>query len=123
VSRKPVFRRARSRRDLEAATDYYEVEAGPLVAARFLAAVESVHEAIGHHPKAGSLRYSHETGIHGIRSRPVPRFPYLVIYVELHERIEVWRVLHAQSDIPTWLRQADTEDDPGADRDLNDNGS
>lgn len=107
MSGKPIFRRARSRSDLEAATDFYETEAGPEVASRFLDAVEAMHEAIGRHPKAGSARYGYETGIAGLRSRPVPRFPYLIFYVEAPGRIEILRVLHAQSDIPAWLREAE----------------
>jgi toxin ParE1/3/4 len=114
---KPILRRAKARRDLEAASDYYEVEAGPDVAARLLDAVQAAHEMIGRHPKAGSPRYGQETGIAGLRSRPVPRFPYLIIYVELQHSIEVWRVLHSHSDIPATLRQGASEHEPDAGED------
>lgn len=109
---KPVLRRAQARRDLEAASDYYEAEAGPDVAARLLDAVRTTHEAISRHPKAGSPRYGQTAGIVGLRSRRVNRFPYLVFYVELRDSIEIWRVLHAHSDIPAKLRQAGAGQDP-----------
>jgi toxin ParE1/3/4 len=31
------------------------------------------------------------------------RFPYLVFYLERADCIDVWRVLHAQRDIPSWM--------------------
>jgi toxin ParE1/3/4 len=101
---KPLLRRAESRRDLEAISDYYEAEAGTDVAARFLEAVRATHEKIGRHPGAGSLRHGREAGIVGLRSRLVPRFPYLIFYIELEDSMEVWRVPHAHSDIPARLR-------------------
>ena len=114
---KPVLRRAESRRDLEEASDFYEAEAGPDVAARLLEAVRAVHDAIGRHPKAGSPRYGREAGITGLRSRRVPRFPYLIFYLELPDSIEVWRILHDQSDIPARLRQGEVAHEPDANSD------
>jgi toxin ParE1/3/4 len=40
-------------------------------------------------------------------------FPWLVFYVERQDRIDVWRVLNARSDIPTWM--AVPPEDEGAD--------
>ena len=31
-------------------------------------------------------------------------YPYLVFYIERDSHIDVWRVLHAQQDIPAWLQ-------------------
>jgi len=31
-----------------------------------------------------------------------------VFYVEQPDHIDVWRVLHGQRDIPTWMQQADS---------------
>jgi len=42
------------------------------------------------------------------RHRPshlLPRYPYLVFYVEHADHIDVWRVLHGQRDIPAWMRE------------------
>jgi toxin ParE1/3/4 len=32
-------------------------------------------------------------------------YPYLIFYVDQPEAIDVWRVLHAQRDIPAWLEK------------------
>ena len=32
-------------------------------------------------------------------------YPYLLFYVERHDTIDVWRVLHGERDIPTWRRE------------------
>jgi toxin ParE1/3/4 len=31
-----------------------------------------------------------------------------VFYVERHDHIDVWRVLHGQRDIPAWMQEPDT---------------
>jgi hypothetical protein len=38
-----------------------------------------------------------------MRVKPLSRYPYLVFFIECHDRIDVWRVLHGQRDIPAWL--------------------
>lgn len=104
---KPVRRRRLARRDVEEAVIYYAREAGLDVAVRFIADVEEVCRAIGEHPGLGSPRYAHLLRIAGLRSRPVGRFPYRVLYVEHPDHIEVQRVLHAQREIPAGLGEAD----------------
>jgi toxin ParE1/3/4 len=44
----------------------------------------------------------------GLRSRRLIGFPYLAFYVERDDCIEVWRVLHAQRDIPAWLQNPES---------------
>jgi toxin ParE1/3/4 len=41
----------------------------------------------------------------GLRAWRLSRYPYLVLYVEREEDIEVWRVLHGEREIPAWLRE------------------
>jgi toxin ParE1/3/4 len=36
---------------------------------------------------------------------PLRRFPHLVFYVVEADRIDVWRVLHGERDVPQWLRE------------------
>jgi toxin ParE1/3/4 len=107
VSNKPLLRRRAARLDTEAASDYYEQEAGPDVARRFLEAVRASLDSIRDRPGAGSLRYADMLGIRGLRSRPVTGFPHLVFYLEEDAHIEVVRILHARSDIPTRLTEGD----------------
>lgn len=103
MSAKPVLRRRSARIDIDSAADYYDREAGSDVALRFVDAVETAFRSIAERPRAASSIWSERLNLAGLRSRPVPRFPYLVFFVEHEEYIEVWRVLHARSDIPAWL--------------------
>lgn len=54
-------------------------------------------------PGAGSARYGHELDLPGLRSRQLRRYPYLVFDVERADHVDVWRVLHADRDMPTRL--------------------
>ena len=43
--------------------------------------------------------------LEGLRASPLRRYPYLVFDVEPEDHLEVWRVLHAQRDIPAWMQE------------------
>jgi toxin ParE1/3/4 len=103
VSKKPVLPRDLARRDVEAAVDYYILEAGPEVALGLVEALHTAYRAIADHPAAGSPRYANELALPGLRSRMLKRYPYLVFYIEHDDHIDVWRVLHAHRDIPAWM--------------------
>ena len=100
-----VIPRALAQRDIEAALDYYADAAGADVALRFVASLESAYRIIAERPAAGSPRFAHELALPGMRSRKLARFPYLVFYFDRGDQIDVWRVLHAQRDIPAWLTE------------------
>ena len=104
MSAKPVVPRDQARRDFEDAIDYYAREAGEQIALRFIDAMERAFRAIAGHPAAGSPRYAYELDFPGLRTWPVKRYPYLVFYVEQEDRIDVWRVLHTERDIPAWMQ-------------------
>jgi toxin ParE1/3/4 len=103
VKRKPVILRAQAEQDIQQAVDYYFDEGAEQAGQRFVNALERAFTQISSHPAAGSPRYAHELNLPGLRHWPVKRFPYLVFYVELDEHVDVWRVLHAQRDIPSWM--------------------
>ncbi len=105
MSRKPVRPRALARRDVEAVIDHYIREAGPEIALGFVDALQRAYGLIAERPAAGSPRYAHELALPGLRSRRLIRFPYLVFYIEREDHIDVWRVLHAQRDIPAWMQE------------------
>ncbi|PZQ64201.1 MAG: plasmid stabilization protein [Phenylobacterium zucineum] len=108
---RPVVRRGLADRDIADALAYYADTAGEAVALRFVDSLHAAFAAIGRQPAAGSPRYAEELGVHGLRSRRLARFPFLVFYADAGDRIEVWRVLHAQRDIPS----AWSLDEPSAD--------
>lgn len=99
-----VIPRALATADVEQSVDHYLKVAGEAVALGFVDALERAYRQIGKHPGSGSPRYSHELDLPGLRSWPLARFPYLVFYVERDDHVDVWRVLHAQRDIPAWMR-------------------
>ena len=99
----PVVPRALANRDIEEAVAHYSVEASRDVALGFIAALELAFDHIGRHPGTGSQRYGHELNLPGLRSWPLKRYPYLIFYVERIDHIDVWRVLHAQRNIPAWM--------------------
>jgi toxin ParE1/3/4 len=103
VKRKPVVLRTQAEQDIEEAIEYYVSEGAEQAALAFVDALEQAFTQIERHPAIASPRYAHELDLPGLRHWPVKRFPYLVFYVELDEHIDVWRVLHAQRDIPVWM--------------------
>ncbi len=89
--------------DIDAATDYYLDNAGRQIALGFVDALEAALSHLCEHPLTGSLQFAYEVEIPELRSWPVKSFPYLVFYVPEDEHIDVWRVLHAQQDLPAHL--------------------
>lgn len=98
---RPVRLRERAALDVDQAVDYYLAEADTDVALRFVDAVERLVGQIGRSPHSGSLRFSYELEIPGLRVRPLSRFPFLVFYVVDDRFVDVWRILHTSRDIPT----------------------
>jgi toxin ParE1/3/4 len=105
VTAKPVIPRQAAQRDIDEAITHYAVEAGEPVALTFIGALERAFRRIGQHPAVGSPRYAFELRLEGLRASPLRRYPYLVFYVEREDHLDVWRVLHAQRDIPAWMQE------------------
>jgi toxin ParE1/3/4 len=105
MSAKPLAPRERALRDVEEAALHYAREAGEKIALAFVDAAETTYRAIAAYPALGSTRYAYELGIPDLRCRQVKRFPYLIFYIERDDRIEIWRLLHAKSDIPAWMQE------------------
>ncbi|MCC5950508.1 MAG: type II toxin-antitoxin system RelE/ParE family toxin [Acidimicrobiia bacterium] len=95
--------RAVAEHDIEEAVAYYRSEAGPGTALDFIDALEAATTHLCDDPLIGLLRFAFELDIPDLRSWPLQRFPYLVFYVPDDDRIDIWRVLHARRDIPSFL--------------------
>lgn len=106
MKRKPVVPREQANRDVDEAVAYYLCEASEAVALGFIDALEQAYTHIGRHPAIGSPRYAHELSLPGLRAWPLTGYPQLVFYVERPDHIDVWRVLHAQRDIPAWMQES-----------------
>ena len=105
MSPKQIIPRQRANRDVDEAVDYYLRDAGEKAALGFIDALDRAYRHIARHPATGSPRYAHELDLPGLRSWPLKRYPYLVFYVERDDHIDVWRILHAERDIPAWMRE------------------
>jgi len=104
---KPVVPRTKAREDVDAAIDHYIGEASADIALAFIDALEETYGFIGTSPVAGSPRWSHELNLPGLRTVRLKGFPWLVFYLDQAEHVDVWRVLHAKRDIPTWMSEAE----------------
>lgn len=104
---KPVIPRELANRDIDEAVAYYLNESAGQAALNFIDALEQAYTHIGRHPATGSPRYAHELNLPGLRFWPLTRYPHLVFYIERTDRIDVWRVLHGQRDIPAWMHEPD----------------
>ena len=103
---KNVVPRELAHRDVEEALEHYLVDATAKIALGFVDALEKAYDHIARHPSSGSPRYAHQLGLADLRFWRLGRYPYLVLYVERDEHIDVWRVLHEQRDIPAWMNEA-----------------
>ena len=105
---KPVIPREQAKQDVEDALAYDMAQNAEAAALGFIDALERAYTYLGRHPATGSPRYAHELNLPGLRSWPLTRYPYLVVYVERADHVDVWRVLQGQRDIPAWMQ--DSED-------------
>lgn len=105
MSGKPVILRERANRDAEEAFDYYLEDAGARIALGFADALQRAFRHMSRHPASGSPRYASELDLPGLRFWPLKRYPFLVFYVERDDHVDVWRILHGERDIPSWMRE------------------
>ena len=54
-------------------------------------------------PGIGSLRYSYDLDIPGLRTFPIKRFDHALFYVDTDDVVDVWRILHTRRHIPETL--------------------
>ncbi len=104
ITNKPILPTVVAERDIEDAIVYYERESQAL-ALSFIEDLEKGIIYISEHPASGSTRYAYELEIPHLRSWWLIRFPYLVFYTEREDHISIWRVLHAHSDVPSWMQK------------------
>lgn len=104
MKQKPVIPRALAREDVDRAIAFYVEQEADKAALGLIDALEHAYKQLSCHPESGSNRYAHELDLPGLRSWPLKRYPYVVFYVERPSHIEIWRILHGMSDIPSWLQ-------------------
>lgn len=103
MSSKWVRTRTTAESELQDAIAYY-VEEGAFEAA--LGLVDQFEDALrtlGEHPGIGSPQLEAELGIPGVRLFALRTYPYVVIYFDTVEFVDVRHVLHSSRDIPRRL--------------------
>jgi toxin ParE1/3/4 len=100
---KPVFRRATADADIQGAVDFYLVAADHMVDP-FLTALRKALKHIEKNPGTGSPKYAHELNVPNLRFWPITRFPYLLLYIENDDFVDLVRVMHMSRDIPASLQ-------------------
>jgi toxin ParE1/3/4 len=100
VTERQAHLRSRAASDIDDAIAYLRGDAGDVVTLAFIGALENGINHINRSPNAGSLRFAYELGIPELRGWGLRRFPYVIFYVALGDRIDIWRVLHTRRDIP-----------------------
>jgi len=105
VTRIPVIARARAVQDVDDALAYYLIEATEKVAMGFLDELEQAYAHRSSFAETGSNRYAYELNLPGLRAWPMGSYPYVIFYMLTRDHIDVWRVLHAKRDIPSWLSE------------------
>lgn len=97
---KPIRLRALAAADLEDAASYYRDHAGEETALGFIDEVQDAFGSISSGPGIGSLRYSYDLDIPGLRTFPIKRFDHALFYVDTDDVVDVWRILHTRRHIP-----------------------
>ena len=101
---KPVRIRPAADADLDAALDYLAERRQASVAA-LLDEFERAVEQLGDFPQTGSTRIGEWVQIPLLRSLPLDRFPYLLLYFERDDHVDIVRFLHTSRDIPAVLQE------------------
>ncbi|GAA1949777.1 type II toxin-antitoxin system RelE/ParE family toxin [Microbacterium aquimaris] len=97
---KRVRTRTTAEAELRSAIAFYTDEGALDAALGLVDEFEAALAAIGNHPAIGSPRLEVELGIPGVRVFALRTYPYVIIYFDSAEFIDVRHVLHSKRDIP-----------------------
>lgn len=92
---RPLLIRPEAEEDLATAYRWYESRRGGL-GTEFLSAIHSLFERIRHTPQIHAPEYK------SVRRTTASKFPYVVYYRIVQERVEVIAVLHGSRNPKTW---------------------
>lgn len=100
-----VRTRTTAEAELQSAIAYYLDEGALDAALGLVDEFEAAVEAIGNHPGIGSPRLEVELGIPGVRVFALRTYPYVIIYFDTAEFVDVRHVLHSSRDIPARMTE------------------
>ena len=101
MTAKSVRTRTTAEAELQSAIAYYMNEGAFDAALGLVDEFEDALATIGNHPAIGSPRLELELGIPDVRSFALRTYPYVIVYFDTAEFVDVRHVLHSSRDIPT----------------------
>jgi toxin ParE1/3/4 len=107
VTERQAHLRARAASDIDETIAHLREDAGDSGALAFIDALENGIHQITRSPNSGLLRFAFELGIPELRAWSLRRFPYVIFYMPLGDRIDIWRVLPTRRDIPASFTRDD----------------
>jgi toxin ParE1/3/4 len=90
--------------DIKDVLGHYQAQQAYQAGEAFLIELDRCLKFVQTFPKAGSLRLAQEIGRNDIRTWPMNKFPFLLLYKETQSHVDILRVLHQSRDIPRWLK-------------------
>ena len=100
MTAKRVRTRVTAEAELREAIAYYLSDGADGAALRLIDEFEVALQAVGEYPAIGSAWLEAELGIPGIRSFALRAFPYVIVYVDTPNFVDVRHLLHSARDIP-----------------------
>ena len=99
-----VFRvHALADQDIHSAINYYIDLQAAEAGTKFLFAVEKAYKFHYQFPNAGSNKFGTLLQLPELRTWPLTKFPYSLIYMPNAQGLDIFRLLHHKRDIPTFL--------------------
>ena len=90
--------------DIKGVLSHYQAQQAFQAGEVFLTELGQCLRFVTTFPRAGSLKLGHELSRRNIRTWPMNKFPFLLLYKETQSHVDILRVLHQSSDIPRWLK-------------------
>lgn len=97
--------RPAAERDIDEAVFYLTDEGGVELSHRFAHELEVTFKRLYSLPHLGKLWPAEMQKLEGMRSLPLPRFPYSIFYLSTDGVIEIVRVLHQRREIEPLLEE------------------
>lgn len=95
-----------ARLDADEAANWYAEQGGLALELRFIQSLDTAIAQIAGQPGIGASRYAEVLKLRDLRFWSLKGFPCLIFYLERDTHVDIWRVLHAQRDIPAWMGDA-----------------
>ncbi len=95
----PVIPRERAHQDLEDILNYYDCQAGVVIATDFIREFSLAQRQVSKYPKIGSTRLCEKANLFNLRVWSLRKYQHQIFYRVETDRVDVWRVLHSRRNV------------------------